>query len=200
MPCAMLWTPVTCADGEKAQSPPFAAAKGVKGENPCGVWGSAPKPNATASTPKRANSPKGDEASGSSAVFGFVDKQKAPPFAAAKGVKGESPCGVWGGAPKPNAAASTPKRANSPKGDEASGSSAMFGFIDKQKAPPFAAAKGVKGESPCGAWGCAPKPNAAATKRKRANSPKGDEASDSGAMLGFMDKQKARRLPCFLLV
>ena len=61
------------------------------------------------------------------------------------------------------------------------------------KAP--AAAKGVKGESPCGAWGSAPKPDAEAFTEKRANSPKGYEASDSGAWLGLM-KSIPAAAPC----
>ncbi len=65
--------------------------------------------------------------------------------------------------------------------------------------------KGFKGESPCGAWGSAPKPYAAALAPKRANSPQGDEASDSGTWLGFIDSQShaalhERRVACFIQI
>ena len=64
-----------------------------------------------------------------------------PPAAAAKG-QGRSPCGVWGGTPKPYAAALALKRANSPKGYKASDSHTLLKFFDSLKPKPAGRTRG----------------------------------------------------------
>ena len=90
---AMRRAPAAQCLGFAPNQSPLAAAKRVKGESPCGAWGSAPKPHAAASMPKRANSPKGDEASASGAGLGFSAKP-SPPSPQRKGSRAKALAGL----------------------------------------------------------------------------------------------------------
>ena len=103
--------------GNGSRAKPLA---GCRGEALAGVWGGTPSPTPQRFPSKRANSPQGYEASGTGIKFPRRSGtgSRAKPLA---GGRGEALAGVWGGIPSPTPQRFPSKRANSPRGYEASG-------------------------------------------------------------------------------
>ena len=151
---------------------------GSKGETLGRVWGGTPSPPPQRETNKRANSPKGYEASGNSALWNRANNSprrsgtgsRAKPLS---GSKGETLGRVWGGTPSPTPQREARKRANSPQGYEASGNSALSRLAHDHPRRSGAGSRakplsGSKGETLGRVWGSAPS-HAAAARNQQAN-------------------------------